>query len=652
MTKRRLDRRIGRPRTKTNIMRTIRPAGWLLFLGILVSSSFGVLSGWLWRIQGRDHERWVALAADNVQATIRVARRGDILDIRGTPLAISVPAKTVCADPSLIYTQRVEVAHLLAPLLDLDAGALFRQLEPRCHTNAVGRRVTNSFVLLKHQVAPDQWRRITNAMAGLRLEPKPKRVGALWLAQKALRTQAIFGVDEPLRQYPSQTLAAQVLGYVASSEVEGDHGRAYEMEGLGGIEKKFDRWLNGQPGWRSPTEDVAPRPGLNVVLTLDAGLQAIVEEELAKVMARFKPRSVFGLVVRPRTGEILALANLPTYDPNQPGTNLAAFQNHVISDAFEPGSTFKIVTIGTALNDGKITLDEQVFCENGYWAKYGLKDSHHDGYGLLTFELVLAKSSNIGTAKAAELLGPARLYNTVTNFGFGWLTGIPLPDESRGRIAHPRSWDGKTISRVPIGQSIMATPLQTVMAIAAVANGGELMQPLLVARIEDDQHHVIRQAAPTVLHRVLSLAAARDLVQALKSVASEEGTGKAAQLDYYTAAGKTGTAQQVVNGVYNSTTFFSSFVGFFPADHPELCILVGVDRPDVHLGYYGATVAAPAFKAIAERAGGYLRIPPDLPSDTDSVPVAKVKPEPLPGATNRRAPAPRAPLPTAALAGR
>jgi cell division protein FtsI/penicillin-binding protein 2 len=652
MTKRRLNRQTGRPQTKTNIMRTIRPAGWLLFLGILVGLSFVVLSGWLWRIQVRDHERWAALAADNAQQAItRVARRGDILDIRGTPLAISVPAKTVCADPSLIYTQRVEVAQLLAPLLGMDAGALFRHLEPRCHTNAFGRRVTNSFVLLKHQVALDQWRRITNAMAGLRLEPKPKHVGALWLAQKALRTQAIFGVDEPLRQYPSQTLAAQVLGYVASSEVEGDHGRAYEIEGLGGIEKRFDALLNGQPGWRSPTEDVAPRPGLNVVLTLDAGVQAIVEEELAKVMTKFKPRSVFGLVVRRRTGEILAMANLPTFDPNQPGTNLAAFYNHVISDAFEPGSTFKIVTIGTALNDGKITLDEQVFCENGYWAEYGLNDSHH-GYGLLTFELVLAKSSNIGTAKAALRLGATRLYNTVTNFGFGWLTGIPLPDESRGRIAHPRSWDGKTISRVPIGQSIMATPLQTAMAMAAVANGGELMQPFIVARIEDEQHHVIRRATPTVLHRVLSPAAARDLVQALKSVASEEGTGKAAQLDYYTAAGKTGTAVQVVNGAYSSSTYFSSFVGFFPADNPELCILVGVDRPDVHIAYYGATVAAPAFKAIAERVGGYLRIPPDLPSEMNSLPAAKLKTEPLPEATNRRARAPRATLPTAALAGR
>jgi cell division protein FtsI/penicillin-binding protein 2 len=529
---------------------------------------------------------------------------------------------------------------------------VLRQIEPRCHTNALGRRVTNSFALLKHQVPLDQWRRITNAMAGLGLEPKPKRPDtALGLAQNALRHRAVFGLDEPVRQYPGQTLAAHVLGYVASSEVEGDHGRSYALEGLGGIESTFDRMLNGQPGWRSRTEDVVPRPGLNVVLTLDAGVQAIVEEELAKVMAKFKPRSVCGLVVRPRTGEILALANLPTFDPNQPGTNVAAFHNHVTSDAFEPGSTFKIVTIGTALNDGKITLDEQVFCENGYWAEYGLRDSHH-GYGMLTFELVLAKSSNIGTAKAGLRLGVTRLYNTVTNFGFGLFTGIPLPGESRGRIAHPRSWDGKTVTRVPIGQSIMATPLQIAMAMAAVANGGELMQPLIVARVEDDQHHVIRQATPTVLRRVVSEAAARDLVQALKSVASEEGTGKAAQLDYYTAGGKTGTAQQVVNGVYNPSTFYSSFVGFFPADKPELCILVGVDRPDVHIAYYGATVAAPAFKAIAERAGNYLRIPPDLQPELISLPAARLKPEPSPETSNRRVHAAQATPWSAALAGR
>ncbi len=629
------------------------PSRWLGFLGILVVLAFTGLAVWLSQIQVRDHGQWGRLSLGNAQRAIaRVASRGDILDARGTPLAITVPAKTVCADPSLIYTQRAQVARLLAPLLQMDAADLYQRLAPKLRTNSTGRLATNAFVLLKHQVPLDQWRQITNAMAGLDLGPKPRRSdSALGLAQNALRTRAIFGVDDPLRRYPSQSLAAHVLGFVSSSEAQTDHGRVYEMHGQGGIEKTFDKVLNGLPGWRSRNEDIAARRGLNVVLTLDAGVQAIVEEELAKVMARFKPESVCAIVVRPKTGEILALANLPTFDPNQPGTNVAAsFDNHIISDAYEPGSTFKIVTIATALNDGKISLGETVFCENGYWSQYRLRDAH--GYGTLTFEDVVAKSSNIGTAKAALRLGATRLYNTVTNFGFGLYTGIPLPDESRGRIAHPRSWDGRTITRVPMGQSIMTTPLQMVMAMSAIANGGLLMQPLIVQRLEDDQGHVIRRAAPMVLHRVVSEPAARELVRALKSVASDEGTGKAAQLDYYTVGGKTGTAQQTVNGVYGPSVYYSSFIGFFPADNPELCILVGVDRPDVHIAHYGGTVAAPAFKAIAERAAGYLRIAPDLQPGLNPETAPKPRPEPPPELANRRAYATTHPPSSAALARR
>lgn len=616
----------------------LQPRRRIAGLATLLVLAFLGLAGWLGFVQLVQHERLQKLAADNLHRKIlRPARRGAILDRRGTVLATSVPTKTVCADPSLIYDHHDLVARTLAPVLDLTELDLWQSLQPRVRLSTNGVLVTNSYVILKRKVPLDQWQQVTQAMGHLDLGLAGQRVrSSLRLAANALRSKAIFGVEDHLRQYPSGSLAAHVLGYVSGGETETDHGRVFEDHGVTGIELTLDELLTGVHGWRKKGEDMAPTHGLNVVLTLDAIIQNIVEDELAKAYAQYSPEGVCALVVRPRTGEVLALANLPTFDPNDPGRGLEGQRNRAISDIFEPGSTFKIVTMATALNDRRLSLGETVFCENGRWLYGGRYLHDHRSHGMLSFEEVIAQSSNIGTAKAALRLGAGRLYQTVTNFGFGRITGIPLPAEENGRLRPTNAWSKLSITRIPIGHEISATPLQMVMAMSAIANGGVLMQPKLVERLQDESGRVVRQFSPHAVRRVVSETACQQLKRALRTAASEDGTAQAAQLDYYTVAGKTGTTEEFANGNYKSGKYYSSFLGFLPVDQPELCILVGVHRPDRRVGHFGGTVAAPVFRAIAERAANYLRIPPDILPEPGQEPVGKPKGEPVPELVNRQ----------------
>lgn len=612
-----------------------------------VVAAFAGLAAWVSVFQVWEHEYWGALATDNVEhRTVRPARRGAILDQRGLVLATSVPTKTVCADPSMIFTQHVLVAKTLAPLLQMPEPDVLRRILPRVRQKSDGQTVTNSYVVLKQDVSLTEWQQITQAMAHIEVNlPAPGRrmTSSLRSAIRALRTRAIFGVDDHLRQYPAGALAAQTLGCAESGDVATDHGHVFEDHGIAGLELTMDDMLNGVHGWETPFEDVAPQHGLNVVLTLDANVQHIVEDEALKAFHKYRPLSLCCLVVRPRTGEILALANLPNFDPNAPVGQGRGQWNHAISDLFEPGSTFKIVTITTALEDRRLTLDETVFCENGRWLYGGRYLHDHHPYGVLTFEKVVSKSSNIGTAKAALRLGMGRLHHTVTNFGFGRLTGIPLPAESAGVVYPTNRWNKLSITRVPIGHEVSATPLQMVMAMSAVANGGLLMRPRLVDRLEDSTGRVVRVFPTNVIGRVACDAACREMRRALRTAASEGGTADAAQLTYYTVGGKTGTAEKFVKGVngqpgtYKSGKYYASFIGFFPVDDPELCILVGLDEPDKRVGHMGGGVAAPVFKAIAERVASYLRLPPDLSPEPEAEPGVRPKAEPMPELVNRRA---------------
>jgi cell division protein FtsI/penicillin-binding protein 2 len=441
-----------------------------------------------------------------------------------------------------------------------------------------------------------------------------------------LRERAIFAdrVDDQLRVYPAGTMAAHVLGYTGMQEREVLGEPVLETIGVEGIERTFDACLRGIHGWRLTEtdrrrreqvtlrqQDVQPQAGLNVVLSLDAGLQHIVESELAVAMEKHTPVSVSAVAVRPATGEILALATLPTFDPNQPGAAPADHRrNRVIVDPHEPGSTFKVVIVAGALHGGMVTPEERFDCEQGimYYGGSALRD--HDPLDVLSVQEIITKSSNIGAAKIALRMGEARVHGCVADFGFGQRTAIPLPGEEPG-IFHPlKKWSKISITRIAMGHEIACTPLQMVMAMSALANGGRLLRPTLVDRLEDEHGRVVARNQPQVVRQAVSEAAARQMVAALKTVVSPEGTGSRAQMEHYAVAGKTGTAQKAGPGGYLPGKYFSSFIGFFPADDPEVCLSVVMDEP--RQGYYGGQIAAPVFKAIAERAASYLNVRPDV----------------------------------------
>jgi cell division protein FtsI/penicillin-binding protein 2 len=409
------------------------------------------------------------------------------------------------------------------------------------------------------------------------------------------------------------------------------------MIGIYGIEHWLEEKLKGSRGWRVTETDrrqrevvirrnqeVESKPGLSAVLTIDSVIQNILETQLAEAVKKYVPRSACGLVVRPRTGEVLALASLPDFDPNQPGRTADedARRNRVIADVHEPGSTFKIVVVSGALNDQRVTLQDVFFCENGAWMFRGKPLRDHEHYGDLTVQAILTKSSNIGAGKiAVQCLGEQRLYDYVTRFGFGSRSGITLDGEVAGLLRPVDRWDGLTVSRIPMGQSIATTQLQMTMAMAAIANEGRLMRPMLIYGLKNAGGEVVQRYQPQVVREVISPRAAREMTTALKTVPTRAGTAPKAELEHYTVAGKTGTAQVAGRGGYQPGKYISSFIGFFPADEPELCISIQLEEPDITKGYYGGQTAAPYFKAVAEQTANYLKLRPDR-DDTLATQVA------------------------------
>lgn len=622
---------------------------------------FAFLGFRLFDLQVNRHEEFRGLAETNTVRTLRLEpMRGQIQDIHGTLLAISMPVKVVCANPSLVGPYRAQVAQTLAPLLDMTNAAgwdsytnLLARLAPKVRNGK-----TNVYVVLKRKVPLENWARVHTAMTNLNFgaeETKLKKKGKNPFDD--LRLAGVFTEEDQIRVYPNKFLASHVLGYVGvpakqtnapappslpdgwkltnapltgRSAVLAKLDKIDREKGLNGIEFVFDSKLAGTPGWRQTEkdghgneilkfreQDVAPCNGLNVVLTLDAGIQHIVEEELSVAMSNLHPVSISCMVIRPRTGEIVAMATLPSYDPNEPGKyDSNALRNRVICDVAEPGSTFKIIPISAALTEKICTIDEEIFCENGHFF-YGGKTLHeaHGGFGNLSVADIIVKSSNIGAAKIGIRLWKDRLYSYCRQFGIGSKTGIPLPGEVSG-ILHPvRAWDGVSIARIPMGQGVAVTPLQMAMAMSAIANDGVLMKPMLVKRLVDEGGNLVADYQPQVVGRVISEQAAKDMVGALKGVPTAKGTAEAAALEHYTVAGKTGTAQENSNGAYNGK-YFSSFIGFFPADNPELCISVVLDDPpkDTH---FGGKAAAPVYHNIAERSASYLNIKPDRDPDAD-----------------------------------
>ncbi len=596
-------------------MSQTHPYRWALAFGWLVGLAFVALALWLYRLQVIKHDHYREIVKRmHEERTVRAARRGDILDRRGVVLATSLPVRTICADPALIFTQRVAVARTIAPLLGLEATDVLAKLTPVLRTNAAGDVVTNRFAVLKRGVPLEVWEQVRSAMANFDLGLTAPKKSGLDYAITALKRRAIYAQEGYVRQYPEGTLASHVIGYTSSGEIITDFGTVFAEHGETGVEAVLEELLAGALGWKGNGGDLPPRPGLNVVLTLDARVQRIVEEHLARGREQFDAASVFAVIVRPATGEILAMANAPALDPAAPGRVPDAHVNHLVGSLFEPGSTFKIVTLAAALEAGLLRLDERVNCHNGRWFYGGRYLHDHKGYGLLTFEEVLVKSSNIGTAQAALRLGPERLYHAITNFGFGRRTQIMLPGERAGVISHPREWSGLSITRIPIGHEVMATPLQMAMALAAFGNGGMLMRPMLVDRLEDHAGRLLVRYSPVAERRVLNEATAAAMLRALRGVASEEGTARKAELERHSLASKTGTTEKFHAGTYKSGKYYASFYALVPAEKPELCFLVGVNEPK-RISHMGGATAGVIIKDIAEEVLRCLQIPPDLPGE-------------------------------------
>jgi len=605
----------------------------LFVFAIFAGLAFMGLGTRLYVLQVVKHDKYKEIVDDNTQRVfLKQPRRGDILDANGHQLATSVSVKRLLADPSLIHPYQAEVARTVAPILEMPESELAFVLRA-IRTNNVGVVYTNKFVDLKRKITIEQWGQITQAMAQITFNLDEETLSRNEKAFfRNLRRKGIYAEDDHLRVYPSGRLASHLLGYVQEVErlVTNSTTRASttEMVGVYGTEHWLDGKLRGMRGWRATETDrqkreivvfrgqeVEARSGLNASLTIDLFIQNIVETQLAEAMKKHNPKSVCSIVVRPRTGEILAMASLPDFDPNLPGKATdEERKNRVIADMHEPGSTFKIVVVSGAYNEQVVSPNDVFFCENGRWMFKGRPLHDHDsGYGNLTVEGIITHSSNIGSAKIAVYrLGEEKLFDYITRFGFGQRTGITLDGEIRGWVNPPSKWDGLTISRIPMGHSVTVTPLQMVMAMCAIANEGRLMRPMLIHSLREPSGDVFASFQPQVVRQVVSPQAAKQMVNALKTVTAKGGTAPKAALDHYTVAGKTGTAQ-VPGGKagYLPKKYVSSFIGFFPADDPEICISVLVEEPDVKKGYYGAQTAGPYFKAIAEQVANYLKIRPD-----------------------------------------
>jgi len=499
------------------------------------------------------------------------ARRGAIMDRYGTELAVSEPAVTVAATPYLVK-DAAAVASKLAPLLDEREEDLIKQL---------ARRDTG-FVYLARRIPQSRANRV-----------------------KRLNIEGLECIPEFKRVYPRDWMASQLLGVTGT-----------DNQGLAGLEYSLDKYLHGRDGERKLTKDalgdaIAQRdttptePGQNVRLTLDGAIQDRAEQVLAAVGETHKPKGATAIVMDPRDGAILALANWPQVDANRPGDAPDyARQDRAIGATYEPGSTFKAFTVAGALEEGRVTPETTFnLAPTIKVADREIGEAHDAGYRTITTAQILKESSNVGAVTIGLRLGAEDFDKWVRRFGFGTPTGIDLPGEEQGIVLDVKNYSGASMGNLPIGQGIAVTPMQMATAYAAIANGGILRPPHIVEDVG------ARPAAKPQGHRILSEATAASLRRMLEGVLGPGGTASGASIDGYVMAGKTGTAEKPdETGGYSKTKFVSSFVGFAPARRPKLLVAVMVDEPQGDI--YGGTVAGPAFKQITEFALTNLRIAP------------------------------------------
>jgi cell division protein FtsI (penicillin-binding protein 3) len=499
--------------------------------------------------------------------------RGVIYDRNGEKLAISIMANSVCADPSKI-ADPVRAAGQVAGILNVNNQAVFKKIS-----------TPKSFCWLARKISPEQAVSVENA-----------------------DIEGIFLVKEPKRFYPNGELAAHLLGFVGM-----------DARGLEGLESKYDESLKGKPeklAWardakgkklflRVEKSETKKDESINLVLTIDSRIQYLVETSLKEAVLDKGAKGGLAIVMDPKTGEILALANQLGFNPNNvDGLKPERWRNHAIADYYDPGSTFKPFLVAGAMEEKIVRETDKFFCENGNYkiANRVIHEANKKRHGTLMVKEILKYSSNIGSAKIAQKMGKEKFYDYIQKFGFGEKTGIDLPGESPGSVRPVKNWVPVDTAMIGFGQGVSVTAIQLIAAVSAIANNGVLMKPYIVRGIADNDNHLVKLYTPTVVRKVISPDVAKRLTAMLTDVVSApDGTGKNAKIVNVAVAGKTGTSQKfdAARGVYSSEKVRTSFMGFFPADNPQVAILVILDEPQ--RDKWGGVASAPVFKKIGEQ---------------------------------------------------
>lgn len=516
--------------------------------------------------------------------------RGTIYDRNGKILAVSVPFYSAYLDSwAIAYHEKEEPAY--KDRLKKEVKSILK-----IGDKEIEKKFSNLYPILKKELSIEEYKALKEKyLPGIALEQDYKRV------------------------YPNNKLACHILGFTGT---DGD--------GLEGIEFYYNGLLKGIEGSSLILKDgkgvlihslekklVEPEKGKDITLTIDYNLQFILEEELGKCYSQYNAKSASAVIMDYETGEILALANLPNYDPNfYKNATLEEKRNRTVTDLFEPGSTFKIVTAAATFEEKLISPESVIHCENGKWfvRNHYLRDVH--SYGALTVSKVIEKSSNIGTVKMAMLLGERRLYDYCTRFGFGKITEIDLPGEVKGILRHLNHWSGYSITAIPIGQEVGINSIQGIRAMSVIANGGYLVKPHILKEIKDKSVD-LQTIANKNKEQILSPETSLILTNILENVTQRGGTAPLANIDGYRISGKTGTAQKIINGRYSRNKYVASFVGYLNATDEKLIISVTVDEPKPI--YYGGSVAAPTFRNILWRSLQYLNVPPYQNHDNSKI---------------------------------
>ena len=517
-------------------------------------------------------------AAQRSREELIPARRGAIFDRSGEPLAISVDLQTLWTDPSQVEDP-AGAALKLAPILDRDPAEIQASL--------IG------------SVPGDQFEYIAR-----RLEPKVAR------RIERLQIPGLYFLDEPERLYPGNDLASHILGFVDT-----------DGTGISGVESQYEGILRGESGeivfeqdpsgqtlWQAGFSQTRAEPGRAIFLTLDKELQYFTQSTLAEAAAQYGAESGSAIVMRPRTGEILAMANVPSYDPNDPGASEQEVQrNRAVTDIYEPGSIYKMVTLAAALEEKAVKPKTRFSVPSTFfYAGEDFHDSHSHATMDMSVSDIIRDSSNVGTIQMGLELGGKKLLRYIKSFGFGTPTGLDFPYEAPGMVPEYEDWTPPTIATLPIGQGIAVTPLQMAVAYSSIANDGRWVEPKVIAGTMDEAGEVM-PSERGAMHRVVSKRTADQVTQILTGVV-DEGTGTQAQIPGYRVAGKTGTAQKPDGlGGYAEGSYIASFAGFAPADRPEIAVIVMLDGPTP---YYGGLTAAPTFRTITEFALRHLNVSP------------------------------------------